>query len=81
MVRQRLRTISRADALELGLPRYFSGSPCCRGHVAERLVSNRLCIMCERERFRQRYREQIRERLRASYRARIRNQHNQLAAD
>jgi hypothetical protein len=30
--------ISRQEALAQGVKRYFTGKPCCRGHVAERLA-------------------------------------------
>lgn len=29
--------------------RYFTGKPCVRGHVAERLKSTRRCVQCQRE--------------------------------
>jgi hypothetical protein len=29
--------------------KYFTGKPCKRGHVAERLVSTRGCVECQRE--------------------------------
>lgn len=28
--------------------RYFTGKPCKRGHIAERHISNRNCVVCER---------------------------------
>ena len=42
---------TRAEALERGLKRYFTGKPCKRGHVAERLVSIGDCIECARNRY------------------------------
>lgn len=30
--------------------RYISKKPCLKGHVGERLISNRSCVQCERER-------------------------------
>ena len=41
--------ISKLDAKAAGLTRYFTGVPCSKGHVAERLVSNRNCCKCTRE--------------------------------
>jgi hypothetical protein len=44
--------------------RYFTGKPCKRGHIAERLVSNRCCVVCGREkvvRYRARNTEKVRE--------------------
>lgn len=38
--------ISRKQAKAKGLTRYFTGKPCCRGHVAERMVSNYVCVDC-----------------------------------
>lgn len=29
-----------------GLKRYFTGKPCPRGHVAERFVSTKACVVC-----------------------------------
>lgn len=39
---------TRAEAMALGLPRYFTGKPCRHGHVAERLVSAKSCCDCDR---------------------------------
>lgn len=41
--------ISRQEAAEKGLRRYFTGMPCSKGHVAERLVSTQSCCQCQRE--------------------------------
>jgi len=43
--------VSRAEALELGLKRYYTGKPCKHGHVAERYVSGKAkgkggCVEC-----------------------------------
>ena len=43
-----------AEAKALGVTRYFTGQPCLRGHVAERLVSNKACQECRRQYQRQR---------------------------
>lgn len=42
IARETPRTIARAA----GLKRYFDGKPCPRGHIAEKLVSNKHCIIC-----------------------------------
>ena len=42
--------ISRADARAKGLRLYFTGKPCKRGHVAERIVRDAVCRACELER-------------------------------
>ena len=41
--------IPRADALAKGLKRYFTGKGCVRGHVAERYVTTKTCLECNRE--------------------------------
>lgn len=54
--------ISRAEAKELGLVRYFTGKPCNKGHVAERHTSSAACIECTLRRHRTReYRDDMRE--------------------
>lgn len=40
--------ISRSEAKERSLTRYFTGKPCKHWHVAERIVSNGTCIECSR---------------------------------
>lgn len=41
--------IRAKDAKAAGLTRYFTGKPCAKGHVAERMISNRRCIVCLKE--------------------------------
>jgi hypothetical protein len=41
--------IAREEAGAAGYKRYFTGVPCMRGHVAERLVTNTRCVQCHRE--------------------------------
>jgi len=41
--------ISRAEAKEQGLKRYFTGKPCKHGHVSERRVSKSDCIECKKK--------------------------------
>src|SRR5690554_4653718 len=38
--------ISKKEAKERGLKRYFTGVPCNRGHISERRVSNGICVKC-----------------------------------
>lgn len=45
-----LKIISLADAKAAGYKRYFTGKPCLRGHVEERMVRGRQCLGCHRER-------------------------------
>lgn len=42
--------LSREQAAELRLTRYFDGDRCSAGHRAERYVSTRACCACVRER-------------------------------
>lgn len=39
--------ISRKDAVARGLPRYFTGKPCKRGHLAWRAAVNCVCYDCQ----------------------------------
>jgi 5-methylcytosine-specific restriction endonuclease McrA len=41
------RVVLRCDAIAAGATRYFTGMPCTRGHVAERLVGNATCVACD----------------------------------
>jgi hypothetical protein len=41
-----VKLVSRQEALEQGLTRYFTGKPCKHGHVCERNVSNKSCHEC-----------------------------------
>lgn len=44
-----MNIITRFDAKQLGLAKYYTGSPCKRGHLAERSTSNGKCCQCHRE--------------------------------
>lgn len=41
-----LRIITRQEASEQKLTRYYTGEPCRSGHVAERLTCNAHCVDC-----------------------------------
>lgn len=41
-----MEIITRAEAIEQGLTRYFTGAPCKRGHIAPRRVANWNCETC-----------------------------------
>lgn len=41
-----MELITRAEAIERGLKRYFTGQPCKHGHVTERFVKGFLCYGC-----------------------------------
>lgn len=52
-----MELIDRATALELGLPKYFTGKECLNGHISERKVCSGSCAACDVIRT-QRWREQ-----------------------
>lgn len=41
--------ITKTEAIDQGLVRYFTGIPCRKGHVSERLVKSGHCIACNAE--------------------------------
>lgn len=41
-----MKILSRAEAKQAELTRYFTGEPCKHGHVAERFVTSRGCVAC-----------------------------------
>ena len=41
---------SLKEAKELNLIRYWTGKPCEAGHLSERYVSSRHCVVCQKER-------------------------------
>ena len=41
-----MKIITRQQAIEQKLTRYFTGEPCKHGHISEKLLSNRTCIEC-----------------------------------
>lgn len=50
-----LEIVSKSDAIERGLKRYFNGKPCKKGHISERSVGRDACIECHNERNRKYY--------------------------
>lgn len=50
-----MEVITRKRALAQGLRKYFTGKPCKRGHLAERLTSNSHCLECSAQYFAERY--------------------------
>src|SRR5690554_607527 len=44
-----MKKLSRAEAIERGLTRYFTGKECKRGHISERMVSTKTCVFCKAE--------------------------------
>lgn len=45
-----MNIITRQQAINDNLPRYFTGKPCRNGHVAERYRVGGTCVECDRER-------------------------------
>jgi len=43
-----MEVVPLQQARDLGRTRYFTGTPCRHGHIAERLVSSRTCVVCTR---------------------------------
>lgn len=41
--------ITRKEALERGLKRYFTGKPCKHGHVSERKIGSGMCLSCDKK--------------------------------
>ena len=41
-----MKIITRQEAREQGLKRYFTGKPCIHGHHCERLTASKNCIRC-----------------------------------
>lgn len=63
---------ARAAARALGQSRYFTGLPCKKGHITERLVSNSNCVAClsqTTDAWRSENREHVNELDRARYAA------------
>ena len=49
--------ISRTEAKNLGLTRYFTGVPCSKGHISERLTYNWMCAQCNLDHVKNRYKK------------------------
>lgn len=41
-----MEIISRKDAKEKGLKRYYTGNPCVNSHITERYTSSENCVQC-----------------------------------
>ncbi|NMZ77494.1 hypothetical protein HBO32_30830 [Pseudomonas nitroreducens] len=54
-----MKLISREEAIAQGLPRYFTGEPCQRGHVADRKTRDGRCHACVLEAQRERRRAKV----------------------
>jgi hypothetical protein len=49
MTTKLLPVISRTEARERGLKRYFTAKPCSHGHIAERYTCDTWCVDCKRD--------------------------------
>lgn len=61
--------VTRKEARDVGLSKFFTGVPCKHGHIAERRSANGTCLVCarsERARYRANHPERIAE-VKASY--------------
>jgi hypothetical protein len=47
-----MKIITRKEAKEQGLTRYFTGKPCPQGHIVEKAVSNYTCVQCREQKAR-----------------------------
>lgn len=48
-----MQIISRSEAKQQNLNRYFTGEPCKRGHIAERITAKSYCVECKNARMRE----------------------------
>jgi hypothetical protein len=74
--------ISKKEAIERGLPRFFTGKPCKRGHLSERWTNDPHCVECTRIRVYTDWKENesTRERYRRNDRKRSKNPKRRQAA-
>jgi len=52
-----MQIVSLEEAKRLGLKHYFTGKPCKRGHIQQRLTSCRKCVDCQAEYYEERKEE------------------------
>src|SRR5262245_39904837 len=67
-----MKPTTPAQAQATGAVRYFTGRPCPKGHVCDRMVANTNCLQCIKLRAAKKYRENaggFRERHKARKRA------------
>ena len=69
-----MKIVTLQEAKDQKLVRYFTGNPCKNGHVAERYVSNKRCLECDRlnskhnsQKYRMRNHDQLLQRNRDYY--------------
>ncbi|MCG6202025.1 hypothetical protein [Psychromonas antarctica] len=44
-----MEIITKQQALDKGLKRFFTGEPCHRGHISERFIAMDKCVTCNSE--------------------------------
>lgn len=44
-----MEIITKQQAIDKGLKRFFTGEPCYRGHVSERFIGSGKCVVCNSE--------------------------------
>ena len=54
-----MRRAERHEAKLAGKTRYFTGKPCKYGHIAERYVSTKTCVVCARKNVAEWYKENL----------------------
>lgn len=54
-----MQIITRQEAKEKGLKRYYTGKPCKYGHDEQRRVRNNRCLECHRQDSRKRYKDPV----------------------
>lgn len=76
-----LHLIQRQVARANGLRRYYTGAPCCAGHLVERDVRSKACLQCKRARDSERRADPLVKARRAEYdRQRWLNDHERVVA-
>ena len=43
-----MEIVTYEEAIEQGLPKYYTGEPCREGHDSERYTANKQCCVCSR---------------------------------
>ena len=53
--------LSRAAAILLGFRRYYLGTECVNGHISPRKTKTSTCLVCARERLRERHKKRMQD--------------------
>lgn len=68
-----MKIITKKEAIEQGLSRYFTGRPCKYGHIDERRVHNRECCGCIKEYSKKKYSDNKKDMLECNKEWRLKN--------